>query len=60
MDPDIVKIDQWLDAVGAPFSRLGLLACANPHAVDRIKKGTASISTYKAVMRYIETHPPAK
>jgi hypothetical protein len=60
MDQDIVKINEWLEATNAPLSRLGLLACANPHAVHRIRNGTASMNTYKAVMAYIEKNPPVK
>jgi len=51
------KIDKWLKATGMTESRLGLLACANARAVERVRSKSASIETLEAVLNYIEKHP---
>ena len=52
------EIEEWLEKTGVPESRLGLLAAANPHAVERIRAGTAQIQTLDAVLNYIRKNPP--
>jgi hypothetical protein len=53
-------IEQWLAKTGTSEGRLGLLACANAKAVERIRTGTARIETLTAVLSYIRSHPPKK
>lgn len=50
-------IDRWLKKTGVPEARLGLLAAANPRAVERIRSGTATVDTLNAVLRYIKANP---
>lgn len=57
---DLARIEAWLKATRMAESRLGLLACANPRAVDRIRVGKARISTLEQVVRYIEANPAKK
>lgn len=57
---DLAKIEAWLKATKMTESRLGLLSCANPRAVDRIRDGSARLSTLEHVLRYIEANPPKK
>ena len=58
MSEDTVdKIDAWLKATGTAEYRLGLLACANPRAIARIRSGTARIETMDAVLQYIADNP---
>lgn len=52
------EIDKWLEKTGVPEARLGLLAAANPHAVERIRAGTAQVQTLNAVLNYIRKNPP--
>lgn len=54
---DVERIEAWLKATGMPESRLGLLACANPRAVSRIRNGSARVATLRLVLGYIEAHP---
>jgi hypothetical protein len=54
------EIDRWLEKTGVQEARLGLLAAANPHAVARIRAGTAQIQTLNAVLNYIRKNPPKK
>lgn len=51
------RIDKWLKATGIPASRLGLLACANARAVERVRNKTASIETLESLLEYIEKNP---
>ena len=51
------KIDKWLKQTGMAESRLGLLACANARAVERVRGGTGSVATLQAILEYIEAHP---
>ena len=53
----IAQIDKWLKATGMAESRLGMLSCANPYAVNRIRSGTARIETLQAVLTYIKANP---
>ena len=41
-------------------SRLGLLAAANPRAIERIRSGDAKIKTLDAVLAYIKANPVKK
>lgn len=50
-------INQWLKKTGTSESRLGLLAAANPRAVERIRNGSARIDTLNAVLSYIRANP---
>jgi hypothetical protein len=54
---DMEQIEAWLRATGMSESRLGLLACANPRAVSRIRSGSARVETLRLVLAYIEAHP---
>lgn len=54
VDQDIRAIDAWLERTGMTASRLGLLACANARAVERVRNGTATIKTLRGLLRYIE------
>jgi len=51
------KIDKWLKHTGMKESRLGLLACANARAVERVRAKSASIETLEQLLEYIEAHP---
>jgi len=57
---EIKSIDAWLKATGRKESRLGQLSCANPHAVKRIRDGSATIRTLHAVQAYIAANPAKK
>lgn len=57
---EIKAIDAWLKVTGWKESRLGLLSCANPRAVQRIREGTATLATFWAVEAYIKEHPAKK
>ena len=57
VDESIKKINDWLEATGTKDYRLGLLACANNHAVKRIRSGTGSVDSLCQVLRYIEENP---
>ena len=58
---EIDEIAAWLKATKVKESRLGLLAAANPRAVERIRSGDAKIKTMDAVLTYIRANPaPAK
>lgn len=59
VDVGIERIERWLDATGTTESRLGLLACANARAVQRVRSGTASVETLRALLEHIEKNPPA-
>lgn len=54
VDVGIDKIDKWLKSSGISESRLGLLACANARAVERVRNGTASVETLRALLDYVE------
>jgi hypothetical protein len=57
---EIAKIKSWLEATGWKPYKLGLMACANPYAVERIMSGTATVNTLRDVLRYIDAHPIQK
>lgn len=57
VDVGLDKIDAFLKATGMPESRLGLLACANARAVARVRNGTATVETLRAIVDYIDSHP---
>lgn len=57
VDIAVDKIDGWLKATNTPEYRLGLMACANARAVQRVREGTATVSTLKAILAYIEANP---
>lgn len=57
IDDEIRGIDAWLKATGMSESRLGLLAAANPRAIERIRSGAATIETLRKVLHYITDHP---
>lgn len=54
---DIEKIEAWLTAEDVSSVALSLRAKKNPLSVDRIRKGTAHLSTLRAIMAYIRAHP---
>ena len=53
----LAEAETWLKRSGMPKSRLGLLACANSRAVDRMRDRTASVKTLEATISYIRAHP---
>lgn len=57
---EIQEIERWLKKSGWKESRLGLLAAGNQFAIERIRNGSASISTLEAVLRYIRGNPVGK
>lgn len=57
VDDHIEQIDAYLAASGMSESRLGLLACANQRAIQRIREGTARVESLRAVLDYISQHP---
>jgi hypothetical protein len=57
VDVGIKRIEDWLKATGMKESRLGLLACANPRAVDRVRTEKGSIRTLRQLLDYIEANP---
>ncbi len=57
MEKELATIDAWLEATGTAQSRLGLLACANPRAIERIRSGTASVRNLYLVLEHIKRNP---
>jgi|LNFM01.1.fsa_nt_gb hypothetical protein len=57
VDEQINRIDAWLKATGMKESRLGLLACANARAVERVRSGTGSVESLRQLVEYIDAHP---
>lgn len=57
MDREIAKIEAYLKTSGMKESRLGLLACANARAVERIRNGSGSVESLRAVIQYISQNP---
>lgn len=57
VDREIKRIEAYLAKSGMPESRLGLLACANARAIERVRNGSASIETLRAVLNYIAANP---
>ena len=60
IDREIRNIELWLDQSGMRPSRLGLLACANSAAIDRMRNGTGSIETLRRLVEYVSAHQPHK
>jgi hypothetical protein len=60
MEANVKDIDKWLRDSGMAESRLGLLACANARAIERIRNGSASIDTLNKVIAYIRKNPPRR
>lgn len=56
MDRLIAEIERWLAKTGMKEGRLGMLAAANPKAMERIRDGTARVETLRAVLRYIRAN----
>lgn len=57
VDREISRIDAYLKATGMKESRLGLLACANARAVERVRNGTGSVESLRLLLDYIDLHP---
>jgi hypothetical protein len=57
VDKQIARIDAYLKATGMKDSRLGLLACANARAVERVRNGTGSVESLRQLIDYIDAHP---
>lgn len=57
---EIKAIEAWLKRSDMSESRLGVLACDNARAVQRIRDGTATLATYWAVEAYIKANPAGK
>ena len=53
----VATIDEWLTKTRSRESRLGLLSCANPKAVNRIRERGATLETLRLVLNYIEQQP---
>lgn len=56
MDEAIKEIDAFLKVSKMKEYRLGLLACANPRAVERVRSGKASVETLRAIIDYVREH----
>ena len=56
IDGGICQIDTFIKRSGMKESRLGLLACANPKAVQRVRDGSASVATLRALLDFIARH----
>jgi hypothetical protein len=57
VDEAIIEIDEWLKLTGMKESRLGLLACANARAVERVRAGSGSVESLRALLDYIAKNP---
>ena len=57
VDESIKIIEKYLKDTGMKEYRLGLMACANNYAVDRIRSGKGSVASLRAVLKYIEDNP---
>lgn len=57
VDREISRIDAYLKASGMKESRLGLLACANARAVERVRNGSGSVESLRLLLDYIDLHP---
>lgn len=53
----VERIEKWLEQTRTKESRLGLLACANSRAVQRVRDKSASIETLEAILKYIAANP---
>lgn len=54
LDRALHRIQDFISETDTPKSRLGLLACANQHAVDRIIAGTAQVHTLRQLLEYLD------
>jgi hypothetical protein len=54
---NIRAIEKWLSQTKWAETTLGARASGNPRAVDRIRRGTASMKTLDDVMDYIKRNP---
>lgn len=50
---DIQEIEAFLSETGMMDSRLGLLACANPRAMARVRDGSARIRTLEEILAFV-------
>lgn len=50
---DIQKIEAFLISHGMTESRMGLLACGNPRAVERVRDGSARVETLRALVEFV-------
>lgn len=57
VDEQLKQIDKWLADTGMAESRLGLLACANARAVERVRNGTARVDSLRQILDYILQNP---
>lgn len=53
VDECLEEIDSFLRETRMKESRLGLLACANPRAVARVRDGSAKVETLRALIHYV-------
>lgn len=60
VDKAVRQIDAWLKATGVSESRLGMLACANARAVERVRNGTAQVESLRLIMDHIKANPVPK
>ena len=57
VDREIKRIDAWLAKSGVAESTLGLLACANARAVERVRAGSGSVQSLRRLIKYISENP---
>ena len=57
MDREIKRIEAWLAKSGMAESTLGLLACANARAVERVRAGSGSVQSLRRLIKYISENP---
>lgn len=57
VDRELKRIDAWLEKSGMAESTLGLLACANARAVDRVRNGSGSVQSLRRLLKYISENP---
>lgn len=57
VDEALRRLETWLKASKMSESRLGQLACANARAVERVRAGTGSVASLRALLAYIDQNP---
>ena len=57
VEQSILKIDTWLKATKTKEYRLGLLACANPRAVERVRGGGGTVKALSQILDFIDANP---
>ena len=57
VDREIKRIEAWLAKSGMAESTLGLLACANARAVERVRAGSGSVQSLRRLIKYISENP---